>query len=258
MLDGPAGLPKLLLIATLVAIVGASGGCKSSEATLDLDALRMLPIPGGTFLMGDFVDYEDSDATPVHPVTVDDFLLSATETTFAQYDRWATATNRDLPDDEGYGRGGRAVVNVSWHDALAFCGTYGYRLPSEAEWEYAARSGGKALRWSGTNDPDSALAFVRFDDNGEMAATYVGTKQPNDLGLFDMSGNVFEWIGAFYEFYPTDPDSTVMKDVSVPGIRIVRGGSVRNPLAIAQTWWRSGTLSDATSEMIGFRCAADR
>ena len=135
------------------------------------------------------------------------------------------------------------------------CRARGYRLPTEAEWEYAAREGGRPIRWSGTDDPESAGAFVRHLDNGEMMSTYVGTKEPNAIGLFDMSGNVFEWVGDYYEFYPAVADSAVYKDITTPGIRILRGGSVRQPLPIAQTWWRSGTLSETVSEMIGFRCA---
>ena len=251
-------IPIRLKTFLAIVVLTANAGCRGSQEVVSpLEPLEMIHVRGGEFRMGDVFEYTDADATPVHPVVVKDFNLAATETTFELYDQWALSAGLELPDDAGYGRGRRAVVNVTWDQALAFCTDRGLRLPTEAEWEYAARSGGKNHRWSGTSDADSANSFVRHESNGEMIATYVATKQPNEIGLHDMSGNVFEWVGAYYEFYPVHVDSAVYKDMAVPGIRIVRGGSVRNPLNIAQTYWRSGTLSDATSEMIGFRCAGD-
>ena len=93
-------------------------------------------------------------------------------------------------------------------------------------------------------------------DTPEPRTSTLGTGT-SGLGLHDMSGNVFEWIGAYYQFYP-DPDSqAVWSDFEISDMRILRGGSFRNAPEHAQTFWRSGTLRGVRSEMIGFRCAAD-
>lgn len=202
--------------------------------------------------MGDFVEGTNEDAIPVHEVTVAAFRLARTETTYAQYDAFAAATGRPLPDDNGYGRGARAVVNVSWYDAAAFCAHHGMRLPTEAEWEYAARSGGKNERYAGG---DSLDAVARYLKNSVMHAFPAGSKQPNGLGLLDMSGNVFEWIGAYYEAYPMPGKAPIFKDLDTSGMRILRGGSFKSDPPLHQTYWRSGTLADVTSDTIGFRCA---
>ena len=227
------------------------------DRTPGLAEYELVPVPGGQFEMGDVFDGANPDAIPVHHVTVSPFLIGRTEVTYEQYDAFARASGWRLPDDFGRGRGARAVTDVDWDDADAFCRAYGYRLPTEPEWEYAARSGGKLERFSGATDVDARDRHVRHRDNSISSATYVATKEPNGLGVHDMSGNVFEWIGPYYQFYP-DPDShAVWSDFEISDMRILRGGSYRNAPEHAQTFWRSGTLRGVRSEMIGFRCAAD-
>lgn len=204
--------------------------------------------------MGDVFDHENTDAIPVHEVTLSAFDIAQYETTFSLYDAFAEETGRELPDDEGYGRGNRAVVHVNWQDARAFCNHYGFRLPTEAEWEYAARSGGQHHRISGSDSLEAADRYARHMDNSVFHAFNVGTKLPNALSLYDMSGNVFEWIGDYYEFYPNPGAEPVYKKLDESGIRIIRGGSFKQGTGILQTFWRSGTLADVRSDAIGFRC----
>ncbi|MDX1740490.1 MAG: SUMF1/EgtB/PvdO family nonheme iron enzyme [Rhodothermales bacterium] len=243
----------LALITMTLASCALLGGTKKPP----LDDYEMVPVPGGRFEMGDVFEGSNPDAVPVHPVDVKPFLIGRTEVTYGHYDAFAVATDRRLPDDQGKGRGSRAVTDVTWDEAMAFCATYGFRLPSEPEWEYAARSGGKRERFAGTSSDEERDDYVRHVDNSLSSATYVGTKRPNGLGLYDMSGNVFEWVGDYYQFYPQPDSSVVWSDFEVSDMRIVRGGSYRNAPAHAQTFWRSGTLREVRSEMIGFRCAAD-
>ncbi len=216
---------------------------------------EVVQIPGGVFMVGDVFEHENDDATPVHRAVIAPFELSKYEITYAQYDTFAVTVGRPLPEDDGYGRGTRAVANVTWEEALAYCDHYGYRLPSEIEWEYAARSGGKQERFAGTDSLEAADRFVRHFDNSVLYSFQVGTKQPNSLGLYDMSGNVYEWIGNYYEFYPKAGEKPEYKSFETSSMRIIRGGSFKAPLDYAQTFWRSGTLADIPSNAIGIRCA---
>lgn len=94
----------------------------------------MILIKGGVFTIGDVFEEENTDDLPTHSVEIESFYLSRYEITFEKYDAFALETNRELPDDNKYGRDQRAVVNITWENALAFCKSLGYRLPSEAEW----------------------------------------------------------------------------------------------------------------------------
>lgn len=216
----------------------------------------MVYIEGAAFEMGDVFEEANEDAIPVHPVTVEPFYLSKYEVTYAQYDTFAVATGRPLPKDEGVGRGNRAVAHVTWDEALAFCAAYGYRLPTEAEWEYAARDRGQAMLYAGTSNVEQLSKYAHLDGAYINHAVEVGKRLPNALGLHDMSGNVAEWIGEYYQFYP-EPDSLpVYSDLATFGIRILRGGSFGHATELMRTYWRAGTLHDVTSHTIGFRCAA--
>ena len=203
-------------------------------------------IQGGTFQMGSASGGFD-DERPVHTVRLDSFFMMATEVTFSDYDAFAHATGRNRPDDEGWGRGTRPVINVRWYDAVAYAnwlsewdgltpvyrinGTSvtwnqradGWRLPTEAEWEYAARGGHRArnTRYAGSG---TAGAVAWYDGNAGGQTHPVGQKQANEAGLYDMSGNVWEWCWDWYGSYrsgtrtnPTGPASGQF--------RVLRGGS---------------------------------
>lgn len=203
-------------------------------------------------MYGDVVDSSNTDALPAHEVYVPDFLLGKHEVTFEQFDAYAAEQGLELPDDQNYGRGKRAVTNITWDEALAFCESLGMRLPTEWEWEYAAREGGKNIRFSGTNEADSLSQYAVLRSSGINFAYFVASRKSNALGLYDMSGNVFEWIGEFYQFY-SQPE--MRHNMEADGIRIIRGGSFAEETAATRTYWRVGTLHDVRATDIGFRCA---
>ena len=218
-------------------------------------APEMVMIAGGSFTVGDFYEEANTDALPLHQQTIKPFLIGKYEVTFDQYDDFANRTGRKLPNDGGFGRDDRAVVYVNWDDANAFCKSLGYRLPSEIEWEYAARSGGQNYLYSGTNDPDSLSIYALINNRDINFSLPVGTFRPNKLGLHDMSGNAFEWVDEFYQFYRSPED---LHDHKNDAIRIIRGGSFNEERATTRTYWRAGTLRDVEANDIGFRCATSK
>lgn len=215
---------------------------------------QMVKIKGGTFLFGDFYEGKNTDAIPVHQVFVDDFKISKYEITYTQFDFFAEKNNIKKPKSDIENRGNRAVTYVTWDEAKAFCNYYNLRLPTEVEWEYAARSGGKKQVVSGSTNLDSIYVVALTKDEEKRASVEVGTKLPNDLGIYDMSGNVFEWIGDYYQFYSMPERKHSLDEDAV---RIIRGGSYYENILANRTYWRTGTLRDVRSEDIGFRCAED-
>jgi formylglycine-generating enzyme required for sulfatase activity len=161
----------------------------------------MVVIPAGTFQMGDVRGNGEELERPVHTVVIKtSFAIGRYEVTFEEYDKFAKATGRELPRDQGWGRGRRPVIDVYWEDARDYAKWLSkqtdkrYRLLSEAEWEYAARSGGKDEKWAGTSLEKELTEYAWFKPNSEGKTRPVGTRRPNGLGLYDMSGNVREWI----------------------------------------------------------------
>jgi len=124
---------------------------------------KMVIIPAGSFRMGDIQGGGDSDEQPVHRVSIGKFAMGMYEVTFAEYDKFADATGRKKPNDKGWGRGNSPVINVSWNDATAYAKWLSnqtgknYRIPTEAEWEYAARAGTETKYWWG-NEIDKSKA----------------------------------------------------------------------------------------------------
>lgn len=247
-------MPRILLL--LVLSLGTSGCALLGRSAVQPDDFELIAFNGGTFEMGDVITGEDPDATPVHIQHVRPFLLAKYETTLGQFSAWAAREGREMPMQYGPKHERQAVANVTWHEADAFCRAIGLRLPTEVEWEFAARSGGLVQRFPGTSAVDSVGAYIRHADNSVQHAFLVGTKQPNQKGVHDMGGNVYEWIGDFYLHYP-EAEEPEWVDTTKRDIRVIRGGSFRTSTEHAQTFRRAGTLADLRSDQIGFRCAGD-
>jgi len=217
--------------------------------------------------------------TPRHRVKIRSFYLDRTEVTNLQFkqflernpewqkDRIASAyhngkylqqwTGNDFPA----GQDKYPVVFVSWYAAAAFCQDQGKRLPTEAEWEYAARGGlhEKAFPW-GDEMPDKTRA--NFSDSGLNAATAVASYAANGYGLHDMAGNVWEYLANDWQKYTLKPDSdstTMFKDrsfLSVKTRRALRGGSYGGSAINLRVTYRDSHATDNAGDHVGFRCAA--
>jgi formylglycine-generating enzyme required for sulfatase activity len=226
-------------------------------------------IKGGTFQMGDVKgDGEYDDEKPVHSVTLSDFYIGKTEVTVAQYRAFCSATGRSMPPAPSWGwRENHPVVNVSWNDAMAFCGWAGCRLPTEAEWEYAARECGKNARFGNGKDLADPSG-INFDGRQEHQKPYstagssrgqtapAGSFAPNALGLFDMSGNAAEWCSDWYgdSYYSA---SSILNPQG-PGSgssRVLRGGSWTSGPRTARCPYRLGNNPDFRYDYYGFRVA---
>jgi sulfatase modifying factor 1 len=232
-------------------------------------------VKGGNFLMGSTTGEEDEQ--PVHEITVNTFFMGKYEVTFEQYDRFCEDTGRNKPDDKGRGRGNRPVTNVNWYDAVAFCNwlsirdgltpcysgsdvnircdftANGYRLPTEAEWEFAATGGIKSegYVYSGSNSADS---IAWYWDNSGGANHPVGEKSPNELGLYDMSGNLWEWCWDWYnENYYTVSPGLNPEGSDTGSYRVLRGGSWYESTSDLRCASRSCNFPLFSSQYIGFR-----
>ncbi len=223
---------------------------------------QMIRISPGSFMMG---GSGDKDEAPIHEVRfTKPFAMARYETTFDEYDRYAQATGRELPEDEGWGRGRRPVINVKWENANAYAQWLSeqtgkrYRLPTEAEWEYAARSGGKDETWAGTSDASLLEDYAVY---GERGTKPVGSKKPNGLGLFDMSGNVWEWVQDCqhrnYERTLANGSAWLEANGGDCGQRVLRGGSWSNFPVNLRASYRSWNLTVSRSIFIGFRLVED-
>ena len=197
---------------------------------------ELVVIPAGRFRMGCVSGRDCKDGeVPVHEVEVSAFALGVYEVTFEEYERFVQATRRDRPNDRGWGRGGRPVINVSWEDATAYGAWLSeetgeeYRLPSESEWEYAARAG-STTRYSwgddiGRNRANCHGCRGRWDDENRTAPA--GSFAANAWGLHDMHGNVWEWVeDCWHENYARAPrDGSAWTSGGNCSRRVVRGGS---------------------------------
>ena len=204
---------------------------------------EMVVIPAGRFRMGDLAGARDNDEKPVHEVVIArPFAVSKYEVTFEDYDKF---TYPNKVDDEGWGRGRRPIINISWDDAMEYAAWLSaqtgnrYRLPTEAEWEYAARAGSNTKYHFGNNEAQ----LCQYGNHADTSTDYewrntacsdgvgkgtaeVGRYRPNAFGLYDMHGNVHEWVqdcwNKSYAGAPRDGNAWTSGDCSQ---RVVRGGS---------------------------------
>ena len=214
-------------------------------------------VPGGTLERGDaYWGSAGGKERKVAAVTVSAFYLGRTEVTQAQWEKVMGSNPSRFKGPD------RPVEQVGWADAQEFVkrlsGLTGraYRLPTEAEWEYAARSGGKAERWAGTSDPDRLGDYAWHRGNSGRETHPVGLKLPNGLGLCDMSGNVWEWCQDYYaESYEGAGGAADPQGPAEGTLRIERGGSWDDEPEILRTSHRH--FSDPTwiRDALGFRIA---
>ena len=218
------------LVADALLWVGKSKSPKPIIAIEGTGLPEMISVKGGTFMMGD--DNGDKDEKPARKVTVADFRIAKTETTIGQWRTFCLATNRRMPEAPWFQQSEQhPIVNVSWDHAVAYAKWLSqqtgknYRLPTEAEWEFAARGGvkSKGYPYSGGRNADS-VAWLAHKSEGTMA---VAQKLPNELGLYDMTGNVWEWCSDWYDdtkrFYTTRGGAW---DIGLKNNRV----TYRNPL----------------------------
>ena len=224
-------------------------------------------VEGGCYEMGDTFGDGDSDEKPVHRVCVDGFWMGKYEVTFEEYDRFCEETGRIKPGDEGWGRGRRPVINVSWHDAKAFAKWLShktgrtFRLPTEAEWEFACRSGGKKVKYS-TSTGDLSHDLANYSGTGGKDrwkyTSPVGSFSPNPLGLYDMSGNVWEWCEDVYDWYAYRHHSRRNPIYTGSGsYRVKRGGSWYDSPGDVRCAYRFRSMPGNRDSYLGFRLVSE-
>ncbi|MEM7374287.1 MAG: SUMF1/EgtB/PvdO family nonheme iron enzyme [Bacteroidota bacterium] len=218
----------------------------------------MVLVRGGSFTMG---SKETQWEQPPHPVTVADFYIGETEVTQQQ---WRAVMGSDPPRLGFPGCDACPVEGVSWEDVQAFLGKLNkqtglaYRLPTEAEWEYAAGGGsGQRSKWAGTDEEDRLGDYAWYRSNSGRKTHPVREKEPNTLGLYDMSGNVWEWCEddwhSNYEYAPDDGQAWV-KDPR-GAARVLRGGGWFNASGNCRVAYRFYGSSSGRGNDLGFRLA---
>jgi formylglycine-generating enzyme required for sulfatase activity len=181
--------------------------------------------------------------------------------TFEEYDHFCKVTGREEPDDSGWGRGRRPVINVSWRDAHAYCEWLAketgqpYLLPSEAEWEYACRAGTTTrYAFGDTIAPKDA----NYSESKVGRTTEVGSYPPNAWGVYDLHGNVWEWVeDVWHESYKGAPADgaawTNGEGKQSSRLRVYRGGSRNNHPRVLRSAYRSGIKPVYRKSNLGFR-----
>ncbi len=242
--------------------------------------IEFVEVKGGTFEMGDLGEDGDDDEKPVHTVNLNDFQMSKYLITNQRYAQFLDEYGGDKIKDGEYagrrmiceyqwglkksdekwqpqeGYENHPVVYVSWYGVSEFCKFYGFRLPTEAEWEYAARSRGRNETWAGLSEESELIEYAWYSENSNQQTHPVGEKKPNGLGLYDMSGNVWEWCqdGYDYEYYSKSPINNPTGS-EILDSRALRGGSWLSTLLLVRTSNRLGIAPYYESSGVGFRVA---
>lgn len=221
---------------------------------------QMLALRGGSFSRGDLQGDGDFDERPVVEVNLEPFAIGIYEVTFDEYDQFCEETGHRKPDDQGWGRGSQPVVNVTWEDAQAYTEWLSrrteqrYRLPTDAEWEYAARAGtGSRYWWGNELRPHSAnCSGCGSIWDGEKSAP-VGRFVANPFGLHDTAGNVFEWVAdCWQEKFPARSEPDQSTDDAC-GKRVIRGGAWSFPPEEIRSANRWRDFPSRRSDDTGFR-----
>jgi formylglycine-generating enzyme required for sulfatase activity/tRNA A-37 threonylcarbamoyl transferase component Bud32 len=226
----------------------------------DTNGIPMALVPAGSFIMGSEEVEENryTSARPVHEVILDAFYIDIYEVTNARYAECVEAGKCETPGCAYFGKpeyDNHPVVCVDWSKALAFCQWRKARLPTEAEWEKAARGGleGMSYPW-GSDEPNCLMAnYWNRSSLCKGRPVEVGSYAPNGYGLYDMAGNVWEWTNSLFKPYPYRADDG-REDLAASGSRVMRGGSWYS-YAIFCAYRYKGFEPNDTFDSYGFRCA---
>ncbi|MFQ5451353.1 MAG: formylglycine-generating enzyme family protein [Nitrospinaceae bacterium] len=242
---------------------------KGSGSSIDSD---MVLIPEGVFTMGSSprdIDWVVKkffsasrdwylDETPARKIYLGDFYIDRFEVTNAQYEKFRKAAGLPEPkfmDSRRFNEPGQPVVGITWNQAVEYCRWAGKRLPTEEEWEKAAR-GASARHYPWGNEPDNDKANIRgLEDNFRYTAPvgqYEEGKSP--YGVMDMAGNVWEWTTDWYQPYEGNKHENDMYGTS---LRVIKGGSWNSNMDLARSAIRGKALPDQRLNYIGFRCARE-
>ena len=233
--------------------------CSICQLQAQVPDSNMILIPTGNFVMGKNTS-NPTDWQPEHIVSIDAFYLDKYEVTNKQYYEFCVKTNNPLPEFWGSPQfkcsldyPDHPVVGVSYSDAEKYAKYMGKRLPTEAEWEYASRGGiqNKNFPWGDQIDSTRANYGKKF-----RTTLKVGSFTPNGFGLYDMSGNVWEWTSDNYgdDYYSKSPGQNP-KGPMTGRFKVIRGGSWHSGAMCVQTYYRNGLSASWVDFAVGFRCA---
>lgn len=225
----------------------------------------LIEIPAASYSMGSGISSLDFDERPKHAVELRRFAIGKFEVTFDEYDAFARATGRPMPDDKGWGRGQRPVINVSWEESLTYTRWLSeqtgkrYRLPTEAEWEYAAGGSARTLYWWGNSPGENrANCFNCGSEWDAHLSAPVGSFAANPLGLHDSSGNVAEWVQDCYQpsYEGAPSDGSAWNTVGCTR-HVTRGGGFNSPANTLRLTKRDQQLASMRADDLGFRVVRD-
>ena len=245
-------------VTTLIDYLLSGNWPGEQEFTVGGVTFKMVPVFGGTFTMGftgDTPISEEENALPAHQVTLSSYSIGETEVTQAL---WVAVMGNN--PSHYTGDTSRPVESVSWNDCQAFITQLNqmtgmtFRLPTEAEWEFAARGGNMShgYTYAGSNTLDD----VAWNSNNNSANTTqpVGQKSPNELGLYDMSGSVWEWCNDYYGAYSAEAQTNPTGPTSGSD-RVARGGAFFNNQGNHRVWFRNHSSAGQVADGLGFRLA---
>jgi len=218
--------------------------------------MEFIFVKGGCYDMGDTFGDGESDEKPVHNVCISDLYMGKYEVTQEQ---WKTIMDSN-PSDFSFCGNTCPVEMISWDDTQEFIQKLNsktgksYRLPTEAEWEYVARSGNKKEKYAGTSSDSDLDSYAWYNSNSYDETHPVGQKKPNGIGLYDMSGNVYEWCQDWFssDYYRKSPRNNP-QGPSSDGNRVLRGGSWLNEQALLRVSDRNDEKPSVRHRRIGFR-----
>jgi iron(II)-dependent oxidoreductase len=228
---------------------------------------ELVLIPGGEFLMG---AGSDRDHSPVHKVAIASFYIDRYEVTNGQYLDFCHATGHRLPAFWGIDRFRSSpnyplhpVTGVSWYDANMYADWRGKRLPTEAEWEYAARGNLVGKNYPQGDAFDETIG--NSSKSGKGGPVPVGSYAPNGFGLHDMQGNVVEWVWDYYDanYYHSSPKINPRGPEQMEGrpeavrFRVIRGGGWHSGPYCSRVYYRNALPANWLDFNVGFRCAKD-